>query len=87
MLFIKVHLSTKNVPTRYSFTHTGVAGYYGEGDVCDVSTSEMDSAELLHRMITNFVRETLNSPATASPASHLDILENSLNGLFQPNVP
>ena len=64
-----------------------VAGYYGEVDVCGVSTSEADSAELLHRMITNFVRETLNSPATASPASHLDILENSLNGLFQPNVP
>ena len=63
------------------------AGYYGEGDVCGVSTSEADSAELLHKMITNFVRETLNSPATASPASHLDILENSLNGLFQPNVP
>ena len=87
MLFIKVHLSTKNVPTRYSFTHTGVAGYDGEGDVCGVSTSEADSAELLHKMISNFVRETLNSPATASPASHLDILENSLNGLFQPNVP
>ena len=87
MLFIKVHLSTKNVPTRYSFTHTGVAGYDGEGDVCGVSTSEADSAELLHKMISNFVRETPNSPATASPASHLDILENSLNGLFQPNVP
>ena len=68
------------------------AGYYGEGDVCGVSTSEGDSAELLHKMITNFVRETLNSQAsssaaTAGPASHLDILENSLNGLFQPNIP